>query len=74
MGHDYDKYDDNCVLDILLDIVEAQEKAEDKNDCVTGCRTSIKELYRGKERAAAHTTIPVSLVCSGTCDYFVGMV
>lgn len=71
MGHDKDVYTDSCVCDILLDIVEKQDKVSPAS-CASGCRTALHELC-GQVQGAMYTTIPVSLICRSTCDYFIGM-
>lgn len=73
MGHKDDGYTNNCVCDILLDIVEEQEKVSPTSGCLSSCDVSLREL-RGKGLSPTkYTTIPVSLICSSTCDYFIGM-
>ncbi len=71
MSCEHGEYTNNCVCDILLDIVEAQEKVSPSN-CVSGCSTALDELCGGIDPTGARpTTIPVSLICKGDCDYFV---
>lgn len=73
MGIKPDTFDHNCVCDILLDILEAQEKVDPANShCTSGCSTSLQELCGGLNATSPYTTIPVSLICKGTCEYFVG--
>lgn len=72
MGCEHDVFNSNCVCDILLDIVEAQEKVDPTNNhCVSGCSTALDELCGGPT-SSTYTTIPVSLISKGTCDYFIG--
>jgi hypothetical protein len=73
MGCEHDAYKSNCVCDILLDIVEAQEKVDPTNGhCISGCSTALDELLGEHANTSPYNTIPVSLICKGTCDYFIG--
>ncbi len=71
MGCNHDKFN-NCVCDILLDIVEEQEKVNNyTGQCASGCATSLSELC-GDMAGNRPTTIPVSLICKDGCSFFIG--
>jgi spore coat protein Z len=73
MGHEPERHDHdrNCVCNVLLDIVEAQNEVEDSG-CDTSCNRAIQELVHGT-KSSPFNTIPVILFCKGTCSPFVGV-
>jgi len=68
-------HNSNCVCDVLLAIVEAQEKVSPivDDDCEFSCEASIQELVGGVvDNTTPYNTIPVLLMCKNTCDIFIG--
>ncbi|MEC5424552.1 CotY/CotZ family spore coat protein [Virgibacillus sp. C22-A2] len=70
-----DKDFDNCVCDIVRDIVDAQDEVNNNDDCcTTSCEDSIRQLLSptGNGNGNGPTSIPFILYCKGDCDPFIG--
>ncbi|MFQ3543913.1 CotY/CotZ family spore coat protein [Halobacillus rhizosphaerae] len=60
----------SCVIDILRDIVDAQNDVI--TDCMTSCEQSIADLLGDTGGGSGLDTVPVILYCKGTCKPFKG--
>ncbi|UOQ46508.1 spore coat protein [Halobacillus salinarum] len=67
-GKNYDS--GSCVIDILRDIVDAQNDV--LTDCMTSCEQSIADLLGDTGGGTGLDTVPVILYCKGTCKPFKG--
>ncbi|WP_163971485.1 CotY/CotZ family spore coat protein [Oceanobacillus halotolerans] len=69
---------DNCVCDVVRDIVAAQDEVANNNDngcCSTGCENSIEQLLSPagiNGTTPVNDTIPFILYCKGECEPFIG--
>ncbi|MFC4559504.1 CotY/CotZ family spore coat protein [Virgibacillus kekensis] len=71
-GHKKDG--ENCVCDIVREIVAVQDEVVDKGGCcVTSCERSIRDLLSPTTNGngPVATTIPFILYCKGDCDAFI---
>ncbi|MBN8233743.1 spore coat protein [Halobacillus kuroshimensis] len=65
------KYDSgSCVIDILKDIVDAQNDV--LHDCTTSCEQSIADLLGDSNGGSGFDTVPVILYCKDGCKPFKG--
>ncbi|WP_096270267.1 CotY/CotZ family spore coat protein [Paucisalibacillus globulus] len=62
---------DNCVCEILRDIVDAQNDVIE-NCCDTSCEQSINDLLGETDPGNGLDTVPVILYCAGDCKPFKG--
>ncbi len=62
---------DNCVCEILRDIVDAQNDVIE-NCCDTSCEQSINDLLGETDPGSGLDTVPVILYCAGDCKPFKG--
>ncbi|AIE59848.1 CotY/CotZ family spore coat protein [Bacillus methanolicus] len=61
----------NCVKETLKQILKAQNKAKEKDDCCKiSCKHSIDELLGKSCTKTKKNTIPFILYCKGDCDPF----
>ncbi|KGX89540.1 CotY/CotZ family spore coat protein [Pontibacillus marinus] len=60
-----------CVCDTVREIVRAQDAVED-NCCDSSCEQSINDLLSPTGGNGTATTVPFTLLCKGTCEYFIG--
>ena len=62
---------DECVCDVVRNIVEAQDTVVNNNCCTTSCEQSIRQLLSPQMSNARNTTIPFILYCKD-CEPFIG--
>ncbi|ELK45184.1 CotY/CotZ family spore coat protein [Halobacillus sp. BAB-2008] len=67
-GKNYDS--GSCVIDILKDIVDAQNDV--MHDCTTSCERSIADLLGDTGGGSGFDTVPVILYCKDGCKPFKG--
>ncbi|WP_226577006.1 CotY/CotZ family spore coat protein [Halobacillus litoralis] len=60
----------SCVIDILKDIVDAQNDV--MHDCTTSCEQSIADLLGDTGGGSGFDTVPVILYCKDGCTPFKG--
>ncbi|MGR9050814.1 CotY/CotZ family spore coat protein [Halobacillus faecis] len=60
----------SCVIDILKDIVDAQNDV--MHDCTTSCERSIADLLGDTGGGSGFDTVPVILYCKDGCTPFKG--
>ncbi|MGP4062063.1 CotY/CotZ family spore coat protein [Halobacillus sp. H74] len=60
----------SCVIDILKDIVDAQNDV--MHDCTTSCEQSIADLLGDTGGGSGFDTVPVILYCKDGCKPFKG--
>ncbi len=68
-GKDYDS--GSCVIDVLSEIIEAQNDVVE-NCCSTSCEQSINDLLGECEKENNLDTVPVILYCKDGCKPFKG--
>ncbi|GAA0431076.1 spore coat protein CotY [Lentibacillus halophilus] len=64
----------DCVCNIVRDIVEAQDQANNNNrgNCPTSCESSIQDLLSpGMTNNNGPDTVPFMLYCEGDCNPFI---
>lgn len=74
MGSCHSKGKDNCVRDIINEIIKAQDEVaglQGSGCCDVGCERAIRELLSPTENANGNTTIPFILYCKD-CKPFIG--
>lgn len=70
--HEQRHYSDDCVCDVVRQIIEAQDEVEDGSYC-SGCDSAIQQLRKGRNGyEPVNTTIPFILYCAGDCEPFFG--
>lgn len=70
---------ENCVCNVVREIVIAQNEVDDNNNgngcCTTSCEQSIRDLLspsqNGNGGMNGPTTVPFILYCKGTCEPFI---
>ncbi|MDC3415270.1 CotY/CotZ family spore coat protein [Terrihalobacillus insolitus] len=63
---------EECVCDVVREIVRAQDAVINNNDCCTAsCENSIRDLLSPSQVGNVNTTIPFILYCKD-CDPFIG--
>lgn len=67
------KNGENCVCDVVREIVAAQnDVVNNDNCCTTSCERSIQDLLSPVANGNGATTIPFILYCKGDCEPFIG--
>ncbi|MDC3426176.1 CotY/CotZ family spore coat protein [Aquibacillus sp. 3ASR75-11] len=62
---------EECVCDVVREIVRAQDAVTNNNDCcTTSCENSIRDLLSPSQVGNVNTTIPFILYCKD-CDPFI---
>jgi len=60
-----------CVCEKVREIVKAQDAVDD-HCCDSSCEQSINDLLSPAGGNGTATTVPFTLLCKGTCEYFIG--
>lgn len=62
---------EDCVCDVVQQIVAAQDAVIDNDCCTTSCERSIQQLLSPQVTPVTNTTIPFILYCKD-CEPFIG--